>query len=221
MVEANHDKPADSALVFRIGLHLGDLIVEGDDLYGDGVNVATRLEGEAPAGGILISRNVRDAVAGRVEATFEDLGGLSLKNIERPVRTFRVHWEASVWRPPRRRRRLRSTCSCNWSRLPSGSRRRGLGSSGSRSWLRTPNAPTGCDPRCVRGHVLRGRWNAMVIAVALPRCSARPRSVCSPVTSLPRRPPSSSLRRRRPATVAKCSPPPSGAALPTITVCSH
>jgi adenylate cyclase len=100
MVEANCDQAADTALMFRLGLHLGDLIVDGDDLYGDAVNVATRLEGEAPAGGILISRNVRDAVVGRVKATLEDLGGLSLKNIERPVRAFRVHWEASAWRPP-------------------------------------------------------------------------------------------------------------------------
>src|SRR5262245_1058607 len=97
MAEVNADQPADAALVFRMGLHLGDLIVEGDDLYGDGVSVAARLEGEAPAGGILISRNVRDAVAGRVKVTFEDLGGLSLKNIERPVRAFRVHWVASDW----------------------------------------------------------------------------------------------------------------------------
>ena len=99
MAEANRDQPADTALVFRMGLHLGDLIVDGDDLYGDGVNVAARLEGEAPAGGILISRNVRDAVVGRVKATFDDLGGLSLKNIERQVRAFRVRWDASDWRP--------------------------------------------------------------------------------------------------------------------------
>jgi TolB-like protein/class 3 adenylate cyclase len=97
MVEANRDQPEDMAIVFRVGLHLGDLIVDGDDLYGDGVNVAARLEAEAPAGGILISRNVRDAVAGRVKATFEDLGGLSLKNIERPVRTFRVGWDPAAW----------------------------------------------------------------------------------------------------------------------------
>ena len=97
MAEANRDQPADAALVFRMGLHLGDLIVDGEDLYGDGVNVAARLEGEAPAGGILISRNVRDAVAGRVKATFEDMGGLSLKNIERSVRAFRVQWEPSDW----------------------------------------------------------------------------------------------------------------------------
>jgi adenylate cyclase len=98
VAEANSDQPADTALVLRMGLHLGDLIVDGDDLYGDGVNIAARLEAEAPAGGILISRNIRDAVAGRVKATFEDLGGLSLKNIERPVRAFRVHWEALDWR---------------------------------------------------------------------------------------------------------------------------
>src|SRR4051794_19989636 len=100
MVEANAGRAADTALVFRMGLHLGDLIVDGGDLYGDGVNVAARLEGEAPAGGILISRNVRDAVAGRVKATFEDLGGLSLKNIERPVRAFSVKWEPSDWQQP-------------------------------------------------------------------------------------------------------------------------
>ena len=97
MVEVNADEPADSALVFRMGLHLGDLIVDGDDLYGDGVNVAARLEGEAPAGGILISGNVRDAVDGRLKATFEDLGGLPLKNIERHVRAFSVKWEALDW----------------------------------------------------------------------------------------------------------------------------
>ncbi len=97
MSEANRDHPEATRIVFRIGLHLGDLIVEGDDLYGDGVNVAARLEGEAPAGGILVSRNVRDAVAGRVKATFEDLGGLSLKNIDRPVRTFKVAWDPGDW----------------------------------------------------------------------------------------------------------------------------
>ncbi|WP_296346589.1 adenylate/guanylate cyclase domain-containing protein [Reyranella sp.] len=97
MAEAKRGQSTDIALVFRIGLHLGDLIVEGDDLYGDGVNVAARLEGEAPSGGILISRSVRDAVSGRVKATFEDLGALSLKNIERPIRAFRVHWEALDW----------------------------------------------------------------------------------------------------------------------------
>ena len=100
MAEANQDQPADAAIVFRIGLHLGDLIVEGDDLYGDGVNVAARLEAEAPGGGIAISGNVFDAVAGRLKATFEDLGDLSLKNIERPVKAFGVKWVPTDWAEP-------------------------------------------------------------------------------------------------------------------------
>ena len=80
-----------------MGLHLGDLIVDGDDLYGDGVNVAARLEAEAPAGGIVISRTVHEAVPGRLKATFDDLGSLALKNIERPVQAFSVKWEPSDW----------------------------------------------------------------------------------------------------------------------------
>ena len=83
-----------------MGLHSGDLIVDGDDLYGDGVNVAARLEGEAPAGGIVISRTVHEAVTGRLKATFDDLGSLSLKNIERPVQAFGVKWEQSDWQLP-------------------------------------------------------------------------------------------------------------------------
>jgi adenylate cyclase len=97
MAEANRNQPEDSAIVFRIGLHLGDLIVDGDDLYGDGVNLAARLEAEAPAGGIVISGNVHDAVSGRLKARFDDLGELSLKNIERTVRAFRTEWDAADW----------------------------------------------------------------------------------------------------------------------------
>jgi len=96
-VEANREHPTDAKLVFRMGLHLGDLIVDGDDLYGDGVNVAARLEAEAPAGGILISRTVHEAVTGRLKASFEDLGSLTLKNIERPVQAFSVKWHPEDW----------------------------------------------------------------------------------------------------------------------------
>jgi TolB-like protein/class 3 adenylate cyclase len=98
MEEANRDQPEETRLVFRIGLHLGDLIVDGDDLYGDGVNVAARLEAEAPPGGIVISGNVHDAAAGRLKATFDDLGSLALKNIERPVQAFGVKWDAEGWK---------------------------------------------------------------------------------------------------------------------------
>src|SRR5262245_38039578 len=97
MAEANGEHPADIALMFRIGLHLGDLIVEGDDLYGDGVNIAARLEAEAPPGGIIVSRAVREAVDGRLNAKLHALGELLLKNIERPVRAVRVEWNAADW----------------------------------------------------------------------------------------------------------------------------
>jgi TolB-like protein/class 3 adenylate cyclase/Tfp pilus assembly protein PilF len=97
MVEANRDEPGDSAIVFRAGLHLGDVIVDGDDIYGDDVNVAARLETEAPPGGIIISRAVRDAVQGRLKATLQPLGDLALKNIVRPVRAFQVEWSAPDW----------------------------------------------------------------------------------------------------------------------------
>ena len=98
MAEANRDQPADAALVFRMGLHLGDLIVDGDDLYGDGVNVAARLEAEAPPGGIVVSRAIREAVEGRLKAKLHALGELALKNIERPIRAFRVEWDAADWK---------------------------------------------------------------------------------------------------------------------------
>jgi adenylate cyclase len=97
MIEANRGQPADTALVFRMGLHVGDLIVDGDDLYGDGVNIAARLEAEAPPGGIIVSRAVREAVEGRAKAKLHALGELALKNIERPIRAFRVEWEAADW----------------------------------------------------------------------------------------------------------------------------
>jgi adenylate cyclase len=90
MAVANFDDPQHCRIIFRIGVHVGDVIVDGDDLYGDGVNVAARLEGEAPPGGIVISGNARDAVANRRDASFRDVGDLSLKNIERPVRAFQV-----------------------------------------------------------------------------------------------------------------------------------
>jgi adenylate cyclase len=100
MNEVDPECPETERIVFRIGLHLGDMIVEGDDLYGDGVNIAARLETQAPAGGILVSRTVHEAVTGRLKATFADLGNLALKNIERPVQAFSVKWQPSDWRRP-------------------------------------------------------------------------------------------------------------------------
>ena len=100
MVEASRGQPEDTAIVFRMGLHLGDVIVDGDDLYGDAVNIANRLEAEAPSGGIVVSDAVREAVGGRLKATFVDRGSLTLKNIERPIRAFGVNWEPSDWPAP-------------------------------------------------------------------------------------------------------------------------
>jgi adenylate cyclase len=97
MVEANRDQPESEAIVFRAGVHLGDVIVDGDDIYGDDVNVAARLEAEAPAGGIIVSRRARDFVGERVKARFANVGDLVLKNIERPVRAYRVEWDAADW----------------------------------------------------------------------------------------------------------------------------
>ena len=76
---------------YRIGINLGDVIVEGDDIYGEGVNVAARLQVLAPVGGVAVSLTVRDHVVGKVPCAFEDLGEHTVKNIERPVRVFAVH----------------------------------------------------------------------------------------------------------------------------------
>jgi adenylate cyclase len=90
--EANATQPEEQRIVFRIGLHVGDLIVDGDDLYGDGVNIAARLEGEAAPGGIVVSGALHEAAAGKLQAQFVDLGRLALKNIDRQVQAFRVGW---------------------------------------------------------------------------------------------------------------------------------
>jgi len=81
---------ADDRIELRIGVNLGDVIVEGDDLYGDGVNIAARIEALADAGGVFISNTVHDQVRDRLPFLFEDLGEQQVKNIARPVRVYRV-----------------------------------------------------------------------------------------------------------------------------------
>ncbi len=81
-------QPESERLRYRVGINLGDVIVEGDDIYGEGVNVAARLQALAPVGGIALSRNVADQVTGKVAAAFEDMGLHQVKNIERPVHVF-------------------------------------------------------------------------------------------------------------------------------------
>jgi adenylate cyclase len=86
----NADLPKDRRIEFRIGVNLGDVIVEGEDIYGDGVNIAARLEGLAESGGICISAIVHDQVQGKLDCDFKDIGEQNLKNITRPVRVYRV-----------------------------------------------------------------------------------------------------------------------------------
>ena len=90
MAERNDPLPSERRIDFRIGIHQGDIVVEGDDIFGDGVNVAARLEGLAEPGGICVSARVREDAAGRLDLAFEDIGEQPLKNISRPVRVFRV-----------------------------------------------------------------------------------------------------------------------------------
>jgi class 3 adenylate cyclase/Tfp pilus assembly protein PilF len=88
MVDRNADAPEDKRITFRIGVNLGDVIIDGDDIYGDGVNIAARLEALAEPGGICISRVVRDQIRDKLSYPFEDLGEHSVKNIARPVRVY-------------------------------------------------------------------------------------------------------------------------------------
>jgi adenylate cyclase len=90
MAERNADVPAEKRIEFRFGIHQGDIIVEDGDIFGDGVNLAARLEGVAEPGGICVSGRVRADAAGKVDVAFDDLGEKRLKNIARPLRVYRV-----------------------------------------------------------------------------------------------------------------------------------
>src|SRR6185436_1615319 len=83
---AGDDKP----IRYRIGVNLGEVIVEGDDIYGEGVNIAARLQTLAETGGVAVSRMVRDNADGKMDCVFEDMGEHSVKNIDRPLQVFRV-----------------------------------------------------------------------------------------------------------------------------------
>jgi TolB-like protein len=90
MAQRNKKVPVDRRMLFRIGINLGDILIEGDDILGDGVNIAARLEGIAEPGGICISSSAYDQVRGKVAIEFADLGEQTLKNIDRPVRAYAV-----------------------------------------------------------------------------------------------------------------------------------
>ena len=90
MAEANAELPDARRIVLRIGINLGDVIGEGKDIYGEGVNLAARLQTLAEPGGICISGKVFEEIRGKIASTFEDMGEQRVKNIERPVRTYRL-----------------------------------------------------------------------------------------------------------------------------------
>src|SRR5271169_3456953 len=100
MTERDTDVAADNRIELRIGINLGDVIVEGDDLYGDGVNIAARIEALADAGGVFVSNTVHDHVRDRLPFVFEDLGEQQVKNIARPVRVYRVREVGAAARSP-------------------------------------------------------------------------------------------------------------------------
>lgn len=96
MPASEQAQPEAQRLRYRIGINLGDVIIEGDDIYGDGVNVAARLQALAPVGGVAASRSVCDQVSGKIDADFDDLGQHNVKNIERPVHVFVVRSRAQA-----------------------------------------------------------------------------------------------------------------------------
>jgi adenylate cyclase len=93
MAERNAGTPAEKRIEFRVGINLGDVIAEGEDIFGEGVNIAARLEGLADPGGVLVSNTVHDHVRDRLPLAFEDLGEQQVKNIARPVRVYALRPE--------------------------------------------------------------------------------------------------------------------------------
>jgi adenylate cyclase len=95
MAQGNAGLKPEQRIEFRVGIHLGDVVVEGEDLLGDGVNIAARLEGIAEPGGICLSRAAYEQIEGKIEVAAEDLGEQSLKNIKRPVRAYLIDAKAA------------------------------------------------------------------------------------------------------------------------------
>ena len=101
MIERNASVPQDKRIEFRIGIHVGDVIIEDGDIFGDGVNIAARLEGIAQPGGICISDDAYRQVRGKLDANFQDAGEQELKNIARPVRVYQLQPSGGASEAPR------------------------------------------------------------------------------------------------------------------------
>src|SRR6266852_358192 len=95
IAKENADRPVGEQMRFRIGIHVGDIIVQGDNLFGDAVNIAARLEALAEPGGICVSATVRDQIGTKLPLSFSDLGEQQVKNIAQPIRAYRVRGDTS------------------------------------------------------------------------------------------------------------------------------
>src|SRR5712672_4582708 len=90
MAGQNADVPQDNRIEFRVGIHVGDIIIDDNDIFGDGVNIAARLEGIAEPGGVCLSDDAQRQIRGKVEFGFDDMGPQNLKNIAEPMRAWRL-----------------------------------------------------------------------------------------------------------------------------------
>ena len=122
MAERNAGVPPEQRIEFRIGINVGDIIIDGDDIFGDGVNVAARLQTLAEPGGICVSRVVRDQVLDKLSFAFDDLGSQQVKNIARPVEAYRVDLGTEALQTPSRGRKRwqRVTRVLGWQWLAAG-----------------------------------------------------------------------------------------------------
>src|SRR5262249_50595930 len=100
LLARNAELPARKRIEFRVGVNFGELIVDGGDFWGDGVNIAARLEALAEPGGICVSGRVQEDAQGKLDVSFEDTGEQQLKNIARPVRVYRVRFDGAAKSPP-------------------------------------------------------------------------------------------------------------------------
>ena len=102
MIQRNADVPPELRIEFRIGIHVGDIIIDDNDIFGDGVNIAARLEGIAEPGGVCISDDAHRQIRGKIDIAFDDIGEQTLKNIAEPMRAWHIRLageDASAIRP--------------------------------------------------------------------------------------------------------------------------
>ena len=152
--QQNLDVPEDSRIVFRIGINLGDVIIDGDDVYGDGVNIAARLEGLSDPGGIVISGTAYDQARNKLDVAFKSLGEQHLKNIAEPVRVYRVLLE----QPRERRKPARR----RWSMLGRGAGPAGLAAAIGAGALAAGDCPSS-GHSCARSALAAGKPSIAVL----------------------------------------------------------